>query len=430
MADRYWVGGSATWDTTAGTKWAATSGGAGGQTVPTAADDVYFDSGSGAVTVTVGTGAVCRNLSFTSGAGSFGGTFQGSSALTISGSLTMVAGMNHTYTGAITFNSTGAQTITSAGKTIESAVTFNGAGGEWQLQDAFTMGATRQLTLTTGTIDLNNKNLTARNITSNGTGTRSIKFGTGEIFLTGSALSVVGMNDATNFTFTGTGGFNLTYSGATGTRSCRFGSTGGGSASNAPSIKISAGTDLVSMAPSFWNNVDYTGFAGTVSAFSYNCYGNFTCPAGVTFTGSSSTITFAATSDKTITTGGSVIDSPITFDGVGGGWSFQDALTMGAGRILTLTNGTVRLKNGVTSTVGGVNTSGTNQKFLQSITPGSQATLSDTSGTNNLLYTTIRDIAATGGAIWNALNGSLNNGNNNGWFFAHQQGKFFATRAR
>ena len=30
MADRYWVGGSATWDNTAGTKWSTTSGGPGG----------------------------------------------------------------------------------------------------------------------------------------------------------------------------------------------------------------------------------------------------------------------------------------------------------------------------------------------------------------------------------------------------------------
>lgn len=34
MADRYWVGGTATWDNTAGTKWSATSGGAGWASVP------------------------------------------------------------------------------------------------------------------------------------------------------------------------------------------------------------------------------------------------------------------------------------------------------------------------------------------------------------------------------------------------------------
>ena len=46
MADRFWVGGSATWDATAGTKWATTTGGGGGAAVPTAADDVRFDGNS------------------------------------------------------------------------------------------------------------------------------------------------------------------------------------------------------------------------------------------------------------------------------------------------------------------------------------------------------------------------------------------------
>jgi hypothetical protein len=66
MADRYWVGGTATWDGTAGSKWATTSGGAGGASVPTTNDDVYFDqnsnSGTNAFTVTVSSTRSCRNL--------------------------------------------------------------------------------------------------------------------------------------------------------------------------------------------------------------------------------------------------------------------------------------------------------------------------------------------------------------------------------
>ena len=62
MADRYWVGGTANWDGTAGTKWATTSGGAGGASVPTAADNVFFDAASGAVTVTVAATSNCLNF--------------------------------------------------------------------------------------------------------------------------------------------------------------------------------------------------------------------------------------------------------------------------------------------------------------------------------------------------------------------------------
>jgi len=63
MANRYWVGGANTWNTTAGTKWALTSGGAGGQTVPTTSDDVFFDGNSGAVIVAMTNDARAKNLS-------------------------------------------------------------------------------------------------------------------------------------------------------------------------------------------------------------------------------------------------------------------------------------------------------------------------------------------------------------------------------
>ena len=44
MPNRYWVGNSGVWSDTA--HWAATSGGAGGETVPTTTDDVFFDANS------------------------------------------------------------------------------------------------------------------------------------------------------------------------------------------------------------------------------------------------------------------------------------------------------------------------------------------------------------------------------------------------
>ena len=68
MANIYWVGGAGTWNTTSTANWANTSGGTGGTgTVPTAADNVFFDSGNnsgwvfsnvpvGPTTVFIGTG--------------------------------------------------------------------------------------------------------------------------------------------------------------------------------------------------------------------------------------------------------------------------------------------------------------------------------------------------------------------------------------
>lgn len=51
MADRYWVGGTGTWDDTSTTVWSTTSGGSSGASVPTSADDVFFDQ-AGPYTVT------------------------------------------------------------------------------------------------------------------------------------------------------------------------------------------------------------------------------------------------------------------------------------------------------------------------------------------------------------------------------------------
>jgi hypothetical protein len=126
------------------------------------------------------------------------------------------------------------------------------------------------------------------------------------------------------------------------------------------------------------------------------------------------------------------MDFPITFNGVGGIWACQDALTLGSTRALTMTNGTLQLKSGTTSTVGSFVTTGTTQKFLQSTTPGTQATISDASGTNTVSYLTIQDIAATGGATWNAYStdNNINAGNNTGWDFFAQLSRYIYTRRK
>jgi hypothetical protein len=64
-------------------------------------------------------------------------------------------------------------------------------------------------------------------------------------------------------------------------------------------------------------------------------------------------------------------------------------------------------------------TSGTNQKYLQSSTSGTQATISAASGTNSVSYLTIQDSYAAGGATWLATFASNNvyGGNNTNWLF-------------
>jgi hypothetical protein len=165
-------------------------------------------------------------------------------------------------------------------------------------------------------------------------------------------------------------------------------------------------------------NINFTGFTGTIDIPSTKTfYGDVNFGGATSITGTA-TITFAATSGaKTIRTNSLTYGGGFNFNGIGGTWAMQDALALTG--TLTMTNGTLQLKNGVTSTVGGFATSGTNQKFLQSTLAGSQATLFQATGTVSVSYLTIQDSNATGGATWNAYvdQGNIDAGNADGWDF-------------
>jgi hypothetical protein len=333
--------------------------------------------------------------------------------------MTLTAG-----TSATTFAATsGTQQITTNGKTLDFPITQNSPGATVQLQDNLTMGSTRTFTLTAGTLDLSsgNRTLSAGFFTSSVTNVRSVAFGTGNITLTGNAATIYSITNGLNLTFTGTPVVNCTYAGSTGTRTITT-SLNVGTFTSLPTFNISAGSDIVL----FTNNsgtgclsLDFTGFTGTCSSLPRSFVNNLTLVSGMTLT-NTGTIAFVGTSGtQQVTSAGLTLDCQISFTGIGGTVAFQDALTQGSTRAFIITNGTIQLKNGVTSTVGSFSTSGTNQKFLQSTTPGSQATLSQASGTVNASYLTIRDINAVGGAIWNAYVNQFNSdaGNVDGWDF-------------
>ncbi len=193
MANRYWVGGTASWDATAGTKWSTTSGGGGGAAVPTSSDDVFFDAASGAVTVTTSVFPVALNLNFTG----FTGTFAGNGNITVSGSLTLGSGMTYTHSSSsMVFDSSSSVTITSNGITMTCPINFNGTG-TWTLQDNFATSSTFQLT--TGTLTLNNFNISSSSFVSPGSGTRVLNMGSGtwNILGVGTSWNISG---ATNLT--------------------------------------------------------------------------------------------------------------------------------------------------------------------------------------------------------------------------------------
>jgi hypothetical protein len=191
MADCYWRGGTAAWDGTAGSKWASTVGGPTGAAVPTSADDVFFDATSGASTVTISTGNTgAKSITCTG----FTGTLAGSAAITVSGSITLVAGMTFSNTSTFTFNATG--TITSAGKTFN-GISINGTGITVTLGDPLVI--TNSIVVSAGTFTTNNNDVNAGSLLSSAVVARTINLGSSTVTLTSS--TPITFTTSTNLTF-------------------------------------------------------------------------------------------------------------------------------------------------------------------------------------------------------------------------------------
>jgi len=315
MANRYWVGGSGTWDTTSTANWSSTSGGAAGASVPGIADVAIFDANSGTGTVTLGNTVSILRCLWTNFAGSFDPS------------------------------------------TFEINIVGDGASSLWT-------GGTTATFLAIPTV----------NFTYGGANSRTVSIGYTATF---------DRNINVNIT-AGSGTFTL------------------------------SGTTHVS-------NLNCTGFTGSLAGGNLHVTGNLTLDAGMSVAANTSTMFFPGSASSVVTTNGVTIDRPMSLPsaGVGRVLTFADALTQGATRAFNWTAGTIKLKNGVTSTVGAFGTFGTSQKFLQSSVAGSQATLTQAGGVVNASYLTIQDIKAVGGATWNAFTNrrNIDDGNNDGWNF-------------
>lgn len=300
MANRYWVGGTASWDGTAGTKWALTSGGAGGQAIPTTADDVFFDAASGANTVTIATGNTgCKSITCTG----FTGTLTGSADLSIAGGFTFSAGMTSTLTGRFLITASG--TLTSAGKTLPNLI-INGNGITVNQNDAFTftstpVGNTYAIQLTTGTYNTNNFNITfslsgnsGGGIDVRGSSVRTLNLGSSNI-----SFTVVSNNNVPYFDASGTIA-NFTFNAGTSTITCTATSAasatasfqGGGLTFNNVTFANASTTVMPINGTNTFANVTFTGrTTAGVSPYSFS--------ANQTITG---TLTASAGTDATMRT--------------------------------------------------------------------------------------------------------------------------------
>ena len=186
MADRYWVaGGTGNYNST--TNWSASSGGASGASVPTTADDVFFDANSGAVTATINVASNCRNLNLTG----FTGTLTFTNNLTVNGTALNFGTGGYTVSGVGLLILLTAMTITSNGTTYTGNVDFRSAV-IYTLADNMSISG---------------------EIIFSGTGTRTINSNTLNILgnLTSTGNNIV--TGTTDFVLAGTGIWNHTSTG-------------------------------------------------------------------------------------------------------------------------------------------------------------------------------------------------------------------------
>lgn len=521
MAARFWVGGTGTWNGSNTTNWSATTGGAGGASVPGPSDTVTFDSASGtSFTVTIESGydpsvtsvtggtatvtldinnqtltvqtfsftnptTVARTIAFGStgqiivtGSGATVFTVQTDNGLTTTGSRNVyftysggtgtrsigcqtfsalntnslnyfvqggtdtvsfggasgIVVRNFDMTGfsgifttnivraagnvtlsptmtltsvATTFNFSGSsgatQTFTSAGLSLPVGITVSTTGGGTVVfADDVTMPATQPLTLTSGTLNLNNRTVSAGRFSSSGATARTLAFGTTSVLnITGENSTVWNAANATNFSYTGVGRVNFTYSGSAGTRGIQHGTTGGGAvATKPPPMYVTSGSDILDpkIAGTWYSDLDYTGYTGNVANLATNFAGNLILNTGMLVTGGANAYTFLGnTATQTITTNGVATDFPITISGSGTTFQLSEPLVLGNSRALTVSAGNLNA-NGYDITTGTFVSSNGNPRAID---------ISNTTVTINGTGTAAWNMTASGNATLQAANSTI-----------------------
>ena len=400
--------------------WALASGGTGADAnFPLAQDNAVIDNNT-ALTGTLNIGAAYNFGGIDFSARTTAITFNHDANVLIFGSYTLSTAVTISGTSSVDFLGQGSNTITSAGKTFTfSFCNFDTNSGSITLLDAMTFAGTASANLTSGTLNLNNFVLTVSQFGAAGSLTRTLAFGAGNITVTGTGVSW-NTSPATNMTVTGTPVVNMTNSTATATE-VRPGSP---LEANAISFNFTAGTYALNLSSGSVRSLDFTGFSGTLNNVARTIFGNLTISTGMTLTAGANQQTFASTSGtpRTITSNGKVFDFPLVFNGVGGTWRLSDALTVGATRGITHTNGTLDL-NGFTFTSGIVyqTTAGTKNITFNGgtlILPGASTTFSNSAptgftttagtGTGTISMTSASAKTFAGGG--STYNCTLNNG--------------------
>ncbi len=258
MADRFWVGGTGNWSDNLN-HWSASTGGAPNASLPTSADNVFFDVNSfnGAdQVVTIDVQSSCLGMDWTGATNT--PTFAGNVTMNFYGSITLIAAMTITNTSQKNIRPAGAATITSAGNEWAGSIYLWGTGS-YTLADDFV--ASGSINMTDGTLVTAGFDFTCANFTISDAGAKVITLSTSTFNCT-----------AWNYS-----GSNLTLT------------------ANTATIKITGTGVFAGGGITTYHNVELNGTAHTISGD--NTFATLALPSGTT-----QTLTFGASTIQTATT--------------------------------------------------------------------------------------------------------------------------------
>jgi hypothetical protein len=370
MADRYWVGGSGSWNST--TKWSTTSGGASGASVPTASDNAIFDANSGTAhfIVTVTLNATCADLTIT--------------PEPIAGVTQFAVDNGFVITG--TFSTSGT------------------AGNQRVWFRSSTYGLMRDMQIATiGTVtdvDFRDIRVTGTGGTLTGTRIGDLRGCRGITF---DAPKTVYWNLAGAQNWSANGWSDT----STGTPSTDFFPLAQDTATftNAGSV---TGTITMDAAVPYTGSVDMSGRTSAMTlAMTANqtIYGDWKNGSGTSFTGANYNSAFSGRNTQVITSAGKTFRVGITIDSYGGTVELADALNIGANN-LTVTNGTFDTKN-YNVTAGSLSSSNSNVRAIN--LGASTLTLSGTTAIEFTAATNLSFNSGTSQITLTATSPTINN---------------------
>lgn len=190
-ADYFWIGGSGNWSDIS--HWATSSGGVVTYAVvPSPNDRVIFDENSfdgpnQSVTVLV-ENIFCMDMDWSAVTNNPSFDIPADARLHVHGSLTLSPNMTWNHTGDLLFRTTMmGQTISSANHPLAYSVYFSGQGGEWTLQDGFSVDSL--IFLEEGSLDLGSSQVNTRYLDgSKATTTFNLNMNSAYITITGTTF--------------------------------------------------------------------------------------------------------------------------------------------------------------------------------------------------------------------------------------------------